>query len=732
MMNDFDERARRAARGARRAVEHADLPVDDGERKVKRRIVRRAAVVSSATAIALVAGLFAVVRLPGDDSPDVALRNGTGAFALAGSLKPFDQCDSALAYFKDHAEAYYLQQYNPKYYATDGGAAEGGAPVTTTIPSQQDTAKADGIAPNAQGLPGASTDTESSVDKAPQAPAHSTTNVQEKNVDEPDIVKTDGSRIVAVAKGQVRLLLANGGHPVLRSTLPAMNVQNVFMTGNRLVVFSASNQYQTLQYPPVQAVGSSSTVSMYDISDLAAAKLLSSLEITGSIVDARMTGTRVQVVTSYTPDIDVLPQVDQNGQLTEKSKQDLRNAIAASKIDQWTPSYTLKQATGATVASGQLVACNDLGHPQAFSGIGTTSLIAFDAAGSIEDRHSAGVVAGGQTVYADADTTYVTSTVWSNDAPANSTDIHAFSNVANGGVEYAGSGSVAGTLLNQYSMSEYDGALRVATTTNDQHGWISRRSVVQGQVAVLKLSNGLLEQVGLVTGLGAADNESIQSVRFVGDRGYVTTFRQTDPFYVLDLHDAANPRVAGELKVPGVSNYLHPVGDHLILSVGQSAAGNPEGTFQTTTVPPSTLSGPSADKPESSAPFAPGWGGGVSFDLYDVSDASHPKKTGSVPFGPGQAGASNSAKAFLYYEPLNLIVSPLVTYAPNGGMWQGLVMLRATDAGLAEVGRLQDIDQYNYNVSRTFIIEDNVYQLSDTALQVNSLTTHKDIARVRF
>ena len=120
-------------------------------------------------------------------------------------------------------------------------------------------------------------------------------------------------------------------------------------------------------------------------------------------------------------------------------------------------------------------------------------------------------------------------------------------------VGYAGSGTVQGYILNQFSMDEYQGNLRVATTTwnNDNALYVLDKS---------------MNTIGSVTGL--AKGESIYSVRFMGDKGYIVTFRTMDPLFVFDLSDPTKPVVTGELKIPGFSNYLHPVGENLILGIG--------------------------------------------------------------------------------------------------------------------------------------------------------------------
>jgi uncharacterized secreted protein with C-terminal beta-propeller domain len=123
-------------------------------------------------------------------------------------------------------------------------------------------------------------------------------------------------------------------------------------------------------------------------------------------------------------------------------------------------------------------------------------------------------------------------------------------------------GQIPGTVLNQFSLDEYQNNLRVATTITSNLMGISAESF--SDVYVL---DDQLKISGKVTDLGR--KERIYSVRFINNRGYVVTFRQTDPFYVLDLTDSKNPKLAGELKIPGFSSYLHPLTDKIILGVGQ-------------------------------------------------------------------------------------------------------------------------------------------------------------------
>ena len=208
------------------------------------------------------------------------------------------------------------------------------------------------------------------------------------------------------------------------------------------------------------------------------------------------------------------------------------------------------------------------------------------------------------------------------DYSAPPTFIHQFS-LGNGtDAAYVASGVVEGRLLNQFAMSEHEGDLRVATTTDN---WGNFGDQSESTVYVLRPSGTALEQISAIGGLGKG--EQIYAVRFIGDVGYVVTFRQVDPLYVLDLSDPANPVLDGELKIPGYSAYLHPVGDGLLLGVGQDA----------------TLDGRTQ---------------GTKLSLFDVSDPTNPREISTLPIG-GYSEVEWDHKAFLFWPQDGTIVLPV-------------------------------------------------------------------------
>jgi uncharacterized secreted protein with C-terminal beta-propeller domain len=484
-------------------------------------------------------------------------------------------------------------------------------------------------------------------------------------------------------------------------------VRNVFLSGDRLLVFSG--QAAQGPEPELRGTGQQAVLTMYDISNLSNPKLVATLTIDGDVLDARLAGTQVRVATVSSPDVDApSPVYAPDGSVSQKSKDELRAAVARTNVDDWIPTYTLENGAGAQVSAGRLVDCADLARPRKLSGLDTVAVSSFDMASALQSRRSLGVVAGGQQVYANNTSIYVSTTDWSDDGSAATTSLHKFVTAQSGASTYKGSGDVRGALLNQYAMSEYKGVLRVASTVSERRGWVNTRQMVEGVVTTMREQDGGLRQVGQVGGLGKQDNESIRAVRFIKERGYVVTFRQTDPLYVLDLRNAAAPKIVGELKIPGYSGYLHPIGENRLLGVGQSGMTTPDNPKPT-----------------------PGSQSGVQFSLFDISDPAFPRRIDTQTYGGGTAAAEFDPKAFLYWQPRNLIIAPTNLHGDHRGRgaFSGVVLLRATEDGLKELGRL-GVREAQGNVNRSLVIGDAVYMLSDHALQAHSLKTHRQIDKL--
>lgn len=683
-MSDFDTRARKAADAVRQQIAKSTTHPEKGIRRAQRSPARVAIPSAIAAAVVLIAAVAVALPRGGDDGTS---SGGDGAaFAMAGALKPFNTCDTVLEYFKEQAPEYLIERAGVGDVATT--TDEAGAPVrTTAVPNQGRAADSAGTTAESESTP----------------PEHSKTNVQEAGVDEPDIVKTDGKRIVAVAQARVHLVGLDGAKMTLRKTLPDTMVRNVFLSGERVLVFSGQTAQRS--EPGSRWAGQRAVLTMYDISNLSDPQHVATLTIDGDVLDARLVGTQVRVVTASSPDVDApSPVYTPDGGISQTSKNELRAAVANTEVDDWIPTYTLHDGAGAEVSKGRLVECTNLAHPETFSGLDTVAVSSFDMGSALQSRRTVGVIAGGQQIYATDTSTYVSTTDWSRDGSPSKTDLHKFVTAQSGASAYNGSGEIPGTLLNQYAMSEYKDVLRVASTVSERRGWVNSSQTTEGVVTTLHEQDGALRQLGQVGGLGRQDNESIRAVRFIEERGYVVTFRQTDPLYVLDLRNAAAPKVVGELKIPGYSGYLHPVGENLLLGVGQS--GLDSGT-----------SGQS----------------GVQFSLFDISDPASPRRIDAQTYGGGAAAAEFDPRAFLYWQPRNLIIAPTNLHGDHRGQgaFSGLVLLRANADGLKELGRLATIQAYG-TVNRSVVIGDTVYMLSDHALQANSLDTHREIDKLIF
>jgi uncharacterized secreted protein with C-terminal beta-propeller domain len=252
---------------------------------------------------------------------------------------------------------------------------------------------------------------------------------------------------------------------------------------------------------------------------------------------------------------------------------------------------------------------------------------------------------------------------------------------------------VRGYLLNQFALSEQDGVLRAATTVDEG-------PEEESFVTTLERRLDKLVQLGRVGGLGKG--ERIYAVRFLGDTGYVVTFRQVDPLYTIDLSDPRAPKVLGELKILGYSAYLHPVGDGLLLGVGQDASE--EGRRL-----------------------------GLQVSLFDVSDLRAPKRL-DVETLPGSSSSQVEwdHHAFLFWPPTGLAVVPFQDFAAPGTS-AGAIGFRIAGRRLSEAGRIDGgAAQGPAAVDRAVVVGQRLFTLSPAGLRASALDTLAQQALVAF
>ena len=474
--------------------------------------------------------------------------HGPAHFSSVGSsrLRFFAECPDLLSYMQEQAlkrvTAWGLGGSPYNYYR--------GGPVP-----MESTKAAQGAAPSLAAGDG-------SAPAGTAAPDHSETNTQEVGVDEGDIVETDGTHVFVASQDGVRIVDVADARVTAKLDLPD-GADQLLLDGTRLLV-------TTQPYTGVDTV-----VSLFDVSDVSSPTLLHRSHLEGNLVAVRAVDGTARLVLASSLD-SRLPFVhpDQFGFDEDRALQRNKEIISQSTVEDWMPRWFDEAADGSFGAMSDALDCSTVAAPSEFAGLGVSWIASIDLHGSGEPIGSAGIVSNSDTVYASATSIYLATVPWDyyqpldGVAPSQSpppTLIHKFSLGEDGTASYVASGEVPGQLLNQFSMSEYNGDLRVATTTFNWSGDQSPTSAVR----VLRADGNELTQIGMVDGLG--DNEQIYAVRFLGTQGYVVTFRQTDPLYVIDLSDPTAPAVTGELKIPGYSAYLHPVGDGLLLGVGQSA-----------------------------------------------------------------------------------------------------------------------------------------------------------------
>jgi uncharacterized secreted protein with C-terminal beta-propeller domain len=280
------------------------------------------------------------------------------------------------------------------------------------------------------------------------------------------------------------------------------------------------------------------------------------------------------------------------------------------------------------------------------------------------------------------------------------TQIDRFDASSSDATTFVASGEVPGFLLNQFSMSESGGFLRVASTSRPEW-WAGTTPTVPSQsyVTVLATNGSSLQQVGRLSGLGTG--QKIYAVRFVDDTAYVVTFRQVDPMYVVDLSDPTAPRVTGQLELEGYSAYLHPLGDGLLLGVGQDVGASNE---------------PS----------------GSQLELFDVSNPAAPKLLHKTTLGQySSSQVQYDHHAFLFWPPANLAVLPLQLYPLYSGTgpvpqgFTGAVAFHIDRSGINEAGRISHPQTNGYTppITRSIVIGDQLYTVSDGGVLESNLNT---------
>ncbi len=651
--------------------------------------------------LALVASACASDDAPSGGDPDdsgsstnsdgeIVIEVGGEEIVLASGLSGFDDCDALLDHLRteaaDHVGPYGFNGggwYFPGWFGEDTIAVD----MAMEDEGDFDRAADDSgdVAESAQASDAGAANLVEGVD-------FSGTNVQEIGVDEADLVKTDGERVFILANNELTIVDVD-----MRSVVASLDLVDVgwnaemFLLGDEVLL--VSNTWGDMgRILPVDGATTSAEgdaeaafaddvdvegdvyyegdyfeTSMVNIARISVAgndpQLREAIVVEGEYVSARSIDGVARVIIRSSPEQNfpfVYPQSEKGEEVATFANQE---AVRQSELVDWLPSYVMTDDETQPTDRGILSNCGQVHAPTEFAGFGVLTVLSVPVDGDINPNQNTSVLAPGNTVYASTESVFVATQTWvepvlfedNEDAweeawNARRTSIHRFE-LSGDGAAYTASGAVAGDVRDQFSFSEYDSHLRVITTTGEPWDESS-----ETHVRVLREDDGELREVGSVGDMG--NGEAVQSVRMIGDVGYVVTFRQVDPFYTLDLSDHENPKVVGELKIPGFSSYLHPIGSGRVLGVGSD--GTEDGRIT-----------------------------GSKVSIFDVSDPADPQEVAiwSAPDGWTDVGWDH--RSFLWWEAEQIAVVPVQIWSEG---WAGAVVLKVEGTEIREVGRIDHLE----------------------------------------
>lgn len=629
----------------------------------------------------------------------VTLLPGAAPTASAQGLLPYAGCDELLAQYREGLE----DSATPWGFGMGGGIAlREGAVAFSGMDSS-----------GGQAVPAAAAP-QPDAGLAAEGSGPTGTNLQERGVDEPDKAKTVGDLLLAVAHNRLQLL-RTGSTPELLSSTPlgqdAWGAE-LLVEGDRVLVLVPQGGFHGgMSSSPWGGGGTGTTrLVLFDIADPEQPRILEELELDGRYLSARLSDGAVRLVTTSTSSPEAVQPAAPHGRQQEaEALQANRKSARTASLSEVLPQFERRTGNGMALDRGSAVDCEQVRHTPSPQGASTLLVTTLDLGQGLEPRDSTGVTTDGDLVYASADRLYVATSRWGTTAPPPddrpsdtatagmqnevTTELHAFDTSAPDRTSYAGSGSVPGYVMGRWALSSHAGHLRVATTTSPPwDGDVPSES----SVIVLEEREDRLQQVGRVDGLGIG--ERIFAVRYFGDLATVVTFRQTDPLYVLDLADPTAPKVLGELKIPGFSTYLHPVGGDLLLGVGQDADAQGRVT-------------------------------GMQVSLFDLSDRSKPIQVDRLSLGQGWSPAGDDSRAFGYDTERRMALLPFTKW--DNRPEQAALGIRVTpDGTLEEVGRMQLLP--DYQTERVLHDGERLYAVTQRGVAAGDLDDFERLGAVDF
>lgn len=513
------------------------------------------------------------------------------------------------------------------------------------------------------------------------APRHSTTNIQVAGVDEADIVKTDGEYLYVVSGGNIYILRAyppEQAEVLSRVTLNETYDAEIYVNGDKLAVLGSRHPLFITRSPHVYT--GETFVKVYDISDRASPVLTRNVSLSGTILGSRMIGGYVYAA------------VNQPAMLPSGSETDLE--VVLPRI-----------FTGGAVKEVQPTEIRYVDVSDVFYYF--TMVVAVNVVNDAEEpTYETFLTGAAACMYVSQSNIYLAvpnANLWISPVEAGETSGETLIyrvKLDGGKVVCEAEGAVPGYVLNQFSMDEYMGFFRIATTK-----WTGEGS--WNNLFILDMS---LNIVGKIEDL--APSERIYSARFMGERCYLVTFRQVDPFFVIDLDNPAEPKVLGYLKIPGFSGYLHPYDENHIIGIGEQDNN-------------------------------------VKLSLFNVTNVTAPTETAKYIL---QADRSSSVvlmdhKAFLFDRSKQLLTLPIsISYIEVKGdgyytksFWQGAYVFNVSlEQGFTLRGKITHQDnstsqfEGSLKVQRILYIENVLYTVSEAKVKMNGMKGLQPINEVKL
>ena len=515
------------------------------------------------------------------------------------------------------------------------------------------------------------------------------TNNQEQGVDEADFIKTDGYYIYVLQGSSLSIMeIPEFGEIEFASNSSIEGSPiSMMLQDDRLIVLSSYNPwsisseddlYEYLRWGGEYSqwrVNSLTKYTTFDISNRSSPEIIQELYLEGYNVDAREIDGSIRAITHSWLNIPGLsnwlnmPSAYYELQWDDPERKTYREMIAYETIqanDEVLEAIALEDLVPKIYqrVDGEIIehdmrseSCENFAQPMDGFSRGFTNILSLDLFSPTFDFESDHLLSNHPLVYASKDALVLTENswdwwwFWGQDEVDEMTNIHTFDISVPGVTTYTGSGRIDGQILNQFCISEHEGVLRIATTVGQwNRWWMEDPEPMSSSIVTLvrgvnpETDQQVLLEYGRLDGI--AEDERIWSARFVEDRAYLVTFEQIDPLWTIDLSDPATPTILGELEVPGVSTYIHPLHDGMLLTIGMGPAGE---------------DGLGLD-----------WSS-TRLSTFNISDVTQPAVADTLMLSPvndpednrwtwSYSEAKYEHKAFQYWGPKEMLAVPLSTY----------------------------------------------------------------------